>query len=190
MVPDPDALNAALRAEADRLLDSGLRCVLSSFGEMIVVGSYALELMAWRDLDIEIVAARPSRAAFFDLGGRIADVLTPPRMHFRDETIARTPGLPDGFYWGIHFGDERCGAWKVDIWCVDTAQAEAMEAHMNRLRAKLSPDSRRTIIAIKSQVWSDPGYRRTFFSQDLYTAVLDHNVRDVDAFREFLRARR
>jgi hypothetical protein len=78
MVPDPDALNAALRAEADRLLDSGLRRVLSSFGEMIVVGSYALE---------------------------------------------------------------------------------------------------------------HPEYRRTVFSQDLYTAVLDHNVRDVDGFREFLRAR-
>jgi hypothetical protein len=37
-------------------------------------------------------------------------------MHFRDESTAGTPGLPCGFYWGIYLGDERSGAWKIDIW--------------------------------------------------------------------------
>jgi hypothetical protein len=95
---DPDELDATIRAEADRLLGSGLQAVLSQFGEVSVIGSYALRLMAWRDLDIEVVPDEPSRRAFFDLGYRVAECLLPTRMHYRDETVAQTPGLPGGLY--------------------------------------------------------------------------------------------
>jgi hypothetical protein len=186
---DPDELDASIRAEADRLLGSGLRDVLSQFGEVRVIGSYSLRLMAWRDLDIEILQNEPGRRAFFDLGYRIAECLLPTRMHYRDETVAQTPGLPAGLYWGVYLGDERKGAWKIDIWSVDRQQADATEARARRLQAALSPDVRRAIIAIKAQVWSDPGYRRTFSSQDIYDAVLSFGVRDLEGFREFLRGR-
>src|SRR5205823_1225812 len=47
--------NEELRDEADRLLDSGLRKILDDYGELYVIGSYALGLMVWRDLDLHIV---------------------------------------------------------------------------------------------------------------------------------------
>lgn len=189
MISDPDQLDASLRAEADRLLASGLSDVLSAYGEVAVVGSYSLRLMAWRDLDIQIVMEDPSRRNFFDLGYRIADCLSPTRIHYRDEIVARTAGLPAGLYWGVYLGDERDGAWKIDVWSVDRQRAGEADANARRLQARLSSDSRRAIIEIKSHVWKDPGYRRTFSSQDLYDAVLDYGVRDLDAFRLFLRAR-
>lgn len=49
-----------LRAEADRLLASGLPALLADYGEVHIVGSYALRLMVWRDLDIHLVQERQS----------------------------------------------------------------------------------------------------------------------------------
>src|SRR5207247_11137556 len=67
----------ALRAEADRLLASGLRQLLSEYGETHIIGSYALHLMVWRDLDIVLEMPRIDRKAFFELGKRMSDLLQP-----------------------------------------------------------------------------------------------------------------
>ena len=96
-----------IQAEADRILDSGLSALLAEYGEVHLVGSYALRLMTWRDLDIHIVQEDADIDRFFGLGGRIASLLHPHRMHFRNESLARTPDLPQGFYWGVYLGDER-----------------------------------------------------------------------------------
>ena len=109
----------AIRTEADRLLESGLRALLADYGDVHVVGSYALDLMTWRDLDIHLVRERLDVPAFFTLGGEIAALLQPHRMHFRDESCVATPGLPKGLYWGIYLGNERAGAWKIDVWATN-----------------------------------------------------------------------
>lgn len=178
-----------LRSEADELLASGLRRLLDHFGEAHVVGSYALRLMVWRDLDIHIIRDRLEAAAFFELGGRIASLLKPHRMHYRDETRVATPGLPTGLYWGIYLGDERKDAWKIDIWASDAAAFEPVRAYGERLAARLSESSRAAILRIKSACWQHPQYRRGFSSGDIYSAVLDHGVTDIDAFWRFLSQR-
>jgi hypothetical protein len=178
-----------LRAEADRLLASGLRAILTEYGEVHIVGSYALHLMAWRDLDIHLVQQKLDRKRFFELGGRIASLLQPHRMHYRDETIAATPDLPQGLYWGVYLGDERDGAWKIDIWLSEPSVFEATRAYGERIRARLSESARPIILQIKSACWRHPEYRRRFSSTDIYSAVLDHGVTDVDGFWAFLQER-
>jgi hypothetical protein len=176
------SVNTELRAEADRLLASGLRDLLETFGTVHVTGSYALELMTWRDLDIHIVREDLDRHAFFELGGRIATLLQPHRMHYRDETIEQTPDLPSGLYWGIYLGDERKGAWKIDIWTSSAADFEPTKRYGERLLARLTPETREAILAIKSACWQHPDYRRGFSSADIYAAVLDHGVKDAERF--------
>ncbi len=181
--------NEELRDEADRLLDSGLRKILNDYGELYVIGSYALGLMVWRDLDLHIVQPAINKKRFFDLGERIADLLSPHRMHYRDETIAATQGLPRGLYWGVYLGDERDGAWKIDIWITDADAFEATRVYGERVRERLTDSTRSTILQIKSECWRHPQYRRTFASGDIYAAVLDHGVADIDEFWRFLRDR-
>lgn len=178
-----------LRAEADRLLASGLRTVLEDYGTVNVIGSYALRLMVWRDLDIHIVQTQLERARFFELGGKIAVLLNPPRMHYRDETAARTEGLPQGLYWGVYLGDERQGAWKIDIWTTGPEGYEAVRAHGERIQERLTDANRTVILQIKSACWRHPQYRREFSSGDIYSAVLDHDVANIDGFWKFLRDR-
>lgn len=172
----------SLRTEADRLLASGLRDILSGHGEVHVIGSYALDLMTWRDLDIHLVSETIDVADSFALGCRLEALLHPPRMHFRNEMAVGTPGLPRGIYWGIYLGDERAGAWKIDIWQTDAAGFEPVRRFGDRLAARLSEETRHAILAIKRAAWRHPQYRKGFTSSNIYSAVLDRGVRDAEAF--------
>jgi hypothetical protein len=181
--------NAELKREVDALLAGGLSDVLSEYGSFEIVGSYALGLMVWRDLDIELVAPSFDSASFFHLGGRVAELLRPTRMSYRDETVARSPNLPAGLYWGVHLGDIDGEAWKIDLWSVDASHQRSTRAARDRILRDLKPRSRNTILRIKAEMWSRPGYRRTFSAKDIYDAVLIDGVTDVDGFRNYMSVR-
>ncbi len=176
------AADASLRAEADRLLASGLRTLLDTFGEVHVVGSYALRLMAWRDLDIHIACADVDLGRFFELGGAVAALLSPVKMHFRNELIAGTPGLPRGLYWGVYLGDEKRGAWKIDIWTATADQFTAAFEFQRWVGERLTPERRSAILHIKTAVWNHPEYRRAFSSADIYRAVIERGISDPQHF--------
>jgi len=143
--------------------------------------------MVWRDLDIHIVRWPMDKREFFALGARVAELLKPQRMQYRDETVGATPNLPKGLYWGIYLGDERKGAWKIDIWVTDAAGFEATRLYCEALGRRLDTASREAILRIKAKCWQDPEYRRGFSSVDIYSAVLDHGVSDIEGFWAFLR---
>jgi hypothetical protein len=179
--------NKDVRTEADNILRSGLLSILGRHGEAHIVGSYALGLMTWRDLDIHVVREDLDVGTFFDLGRDIARLLKPHRMHFRDESTAGTPGLPPGFYWGIYLGDERSGAWKIDIWETNQEAFDAVRRFGEALSKRLTDTNRAVILEIKAACWRHPEYRRGFTSGDVYAAVLDRGVRDVPGFWADLR---
>src|SRR5689334_17744917 len=109
-----------IRNEADEIIyKKGLHKILSAFGHPHYTGSYALKLMTWRDLDIYLQYENISEEKFFELGAEIVASFQPVKMSFRNERLARTQGLPPGLYWGIYLGDEKAGAWKIDIWAMN-----------------------------------------------------------------------
>jgi hypothetical protein len=185
-VPNLETVDAQIRAEADSLLKSGLIDLLGRYGEVHLTGSYALGLMTWRDLDIHIVRDAVDCMSFFGLGGRIADLLQPHRMHYRDERIGETPRLPRGLYWGIYLGDERKGAWKIDVWTSTRADFEPSRRFCADVQQRLTAEAREKILAIKSICWQHPEYRRSFSSADIYEAVLDNEIKDADGFWTYL----
>jgi hypothetical protein len=176
-----------LRDEADRVLfEKGLLALLQKYGEPHVSGSYALDLMVWRDLDVYLQAEAMSERRFFELGGRIAELLAPSRMHFRNERIGQTVGLPHGLYWGVYFEVAESRLWKLDIWCVPGEECRRLLAHCENIQARVTPATREIILVIKSACWQHPEYRSGFSSQDIYTAVLEDGISTLDAFREYL----
>jgi hypothetical protein len=188
MASSANEVDRCLRAEADEILQAkGLWALLSEFGTVHPTGSYTLGVMTWRDLDLYLVKDSLMVAEFFTLGSRIADLLTPVRMSFRNERVARTEGLPEGLYWGVYVPREHGDSWKIDIWAVGEVDYGPLKNYCDRIAAKLTPDARRLILEIKTECWRKPGYRRTFFSRDIYEAVLEHGVTNLNAFREFLR---
>jgi len=154
MAEDLIQLDRALRAEADDLLDGrGLRDLLGRYGRLHVTGSYALRLMAWRDLDLylEIVGdpeAELPVGKFFDLGRRMAELLEPSQMRFRNTRPAAVASLPPGLYWGTYLGDIRRRAWKIDLWALDGATCRRLLARCDEIAARLTSSSRALVMKI------------------------------------------
>lgn len=179
--------NELLHKEADKIIyDGELDVILKTFGTPHYTGSYALNLMTWRDLDIYVATNDLSPENFFELGKKLVCTLNAVKMHFRNELIGKTAGLPSGLYWGIYLGDEGNEAWKIDIWAMNNNECRHRLEYCNNLKKLISPLQKINILTIKSEVWRDPAYRKTFSSADIYKAVLEYGVTDIDGFRTYL----
>lgn len=176
-----------LRREADDFLWSNkLYALLSEYGIPKLHGSYALKLMTWRDLDIYLIHEKMAMSTFFALGGHLAELLCPHRMSFRNEYLAQSKGLPKGFYWGIHLGNERQNSWKIDLWAIEQQEYQQLAAMSDVIASRLSEASRIRILEIKYHCWRDPHYRKEYTSVDIYHAVLDEHVESVVQFNDWL----
>ena len=181
-------LNATIKTEADKILCAhGLLDILNSFGTPHITGSYVLDLMTWRDLDIYLQVDNFSVPDFFKLGGKISAAFNPVKMNFRNELITKTKGLPPGLYWGVYLGNERVDAWKVDIWAVSETECQKLIQYCTNIQQKLTPETRLRILNIKSQCWKEPEYRRSYSSADIYDAVLEKNVTNIEGFKNYLK---
>jgi hypothetical protein len=187
-VSTPDELAAAAaEVRADLRLDD----VLAAVGTPHLVGSAALGLMVWPDLDMTVVCEDLDVPELF---GAAAALVAHPRVRqltFRNDTgawIANPDRYPDGVYWGVDYRDgER--RWNIDIWFVAEAGRQPDLRHVHQLGARLTTETRAAILSIK-RVWADrPEYGRSVTSFDIYTAVLDRGVRTPDEFERSLGGR-
>ena len=107
-------------------------------------------------------------------------------MFFTNHRDHECTDYPRGLYWGIRLGDIRKGAWKIDLWALDSEQCRQKVKECEDLRTQLDPRNRLTILSLKSRLWSDSRYRDTITSQDVYEAVLQHKVETLDGFWEYV----
>ena len=182
-VPDDLILtDQRLHQEADELLnDKGLLRLLESFGKPHVLGSYSLGTMVWRDLDFNLENGAITEHDFFELGGRLASVVSPTKMNYRD-----TRTQPVGLYWGVYMNHRSEDGWKIDIWAIDSGQYKGLKEFQDSIEERITASSRLKILSIKPAVWRDPRYGHNFTSVEVYRAVLDHGIEDEDGFRKYL----
>jgi hypothetical protein len=185
-----DALNkisTIITQEATEIIyKHGLHEILSKYGSPAYQGSYALNLMTWRDLDIYLVNDNYNEIKHFELGKEIMICLRPYKMSYRNEIINKSGLLPEGLYWGIYSNTTFPEIWKIDIWAIDTGQAVKYAKQLNDIKAKLNDANRQAILEIKNNCCKHPDYRINFFSMDIYRAVLENNIMSYAAFASWL----
>jgi hypothetical protein len=180
---------AELQAEALAVeADLGLEELLSPIGEVNRVGSAALGLMVWRDLDLTVVC---TRLGLEPVTTTVARLAAHPRVHtitFRNDSghWRTNPDYPDGLYVGIGYRSPTNDGWKLDIWFVDEPERQPDLAHVRWMPPKLTLELRRAILLIKSAWAAGPEYGKTVRSFDIYSAVLNDGVRTLEAFDAWL----
>lgn len=162
--------------------ECGLPELLAAYPRWFAGGSYNYELMCWRDLDLYVLDPHHDLKKCFEIGYELTQRLAAKKSRFTNNLGAD----PNGFYWGIKVGDERQGAWKIDLWFLDAAGYEQHLKYCNNLRVRLTPQTRTAILRIKEAYWRRREYRDTITSDLIYRAVLDHDVRTVLDFENFL----
>ena len=184
----------ALQVEAEQVArDIKLMELAKPLGDPILVGSAALGLMVWRDLDVTVVCPRLDIDAVVQVGSRLA---LHPRMRevvFRNDTGAwntnTNPTYPDGLYLGLSYRSAGGDDWKSDIWFVDEPDRQPDLEHIKTLPSRLTGETRLAILRVKSAWASRPEYPSVVRSFDIYTAVLDGGVRSPDDFAAWLAQR-
>lgn len=183
----------ALQAEAEEVLaDLDLSALLARAGRPVRVGSSVLGLMAWRDIDFNVLCR--------DLDAdRVFETIRPLAAHPRIKQLRysnergrfNATGLPEdeGYYWGVRYHTEAGGEWKLDLWFLPESAPRPEFAHLANIPPRLTSETRLAILWIKD-IWHRlPAYRGRVLSIDIYDAVLEHNVRTPEEFDRYLRER-
>lgn len=182
----------ALQAEGWDILERlQVLPLVGHVGDPVIVGSFALGLMVWRDIDIEIYCRDLSPDVIFEALRPLASVPGIHKLNFRDWSGPRAdPEVPDGYYWGVGYTYPSGAEWKLDLWFVATGTTRRMgREKLTSLAPRLAPDVRRTILHLKSLWFQHPSYRKGIYSVDIYDAVLEHGITTPEQFERYLRER-
>lgn len=175
--------NQQLNAEADLLVQKcGLPDLLAAYPKWFIGGSYNYGLMCWRDLDVYVFDPKHDLRKCFDVGYEVTQRLSAKKSRFTNNVGSEL----NGFYWGIKLGDERQGAWKIDLWFLDEPGFVNHKTYCADLSARLTPETRSAILEVKEAYWQRREYRDTITSDMIYRAVLNKGVRTVSEFESLL----
>ena len=183
---DQELLNRqqTLQARAHQVLgELNLLEHLRQYGEVSIVGSLKLGLMAWPDIDIETYIKNYSLDDTLQIAKRFLEHRNAVDITIRDYRLDTNPNKPKGLYivGKYNLNEER---WKLDLWLLQPEHKQSFDITDKML--DLTTQQRLAILRIKNSMWDHPQYRKGFASVDIYTAVLNHNVTTVDGFKSYL----
>ncbi len=189
--------SAALRQEAiDLVSKSGMAAVLEhQFRRPMIVGSVALDLMTWRDIDIYVpldpadrdrfVAALPPIVAALRSAGFV-----PYRITYNDEWFRPRGDYGQGFYFGFRVAAPGPVEWKIDLWAWDPPAYQRKLREFAELDERLRRADRGLILRLKSEAHGLPGFRDRITSRDIYQFVLDEAGTTLGELEEYCAALR
>lgn len=165
-----------------------LEFLTDNFGETHVVGSVELDLMVWRDIDIEVIATnKPTKENAISVAGFIYKNEHVRRVTPIDYTDGDGVKKPKGQYVGAEYV-ENGNKWKLDVWLLDKQSSRSFEV-TNTLKGKITPENRIAILNIKNDLFEHPKYRKDFVSVDIYNAVIEGKVHNTQEFKDLLAKR-
>ncbi len=194
---------AVLQKEAYEVLEKmRLLEILHKHGEPYIVGSIALDLMTWRDIDIEVVTKDLSFENIADVVRQLI-LQKHTRLDF-DVTDNRNwddTRAPNGLYLGMkYFGNvediktaRKYGSrdeyvWQLDMHFVLQENARSYE-RTQKIKEQLTDETRLTILEIKDFLKrNNPKYKKSIQSTDIYNAVLDNDVKVLEGFKKYLKS--
>jgi len=163
------------------LYEMGLLNKLNEYGNPHITGSYRMDIMAWNDLDINVLNKQMSIDKLYELSCFIFKIFKPIWYEAKQETNS------DGkTVWFHGFETMVTGTlWNIDIWFFDEETVLKAEQFCDNIKEKINsnPTYAEIILAIKENLIDNQqyGYGK-YTSNDVYKAVLNHNIKSIDEF--------
>jgi hypothetical protein len=184
-------LATELKAEATALIyQDGLNEILRVGKPVYYTGSYFLDVMAWRDLDIEL-SLEPdpfSITAFFALGAQIASAFPVNSMAFYNRVLFPLRSTtPLGLYWSIQLEYPATRhLWNIDLWSFAPEVVEANWSGMQTIAERIDARSHQIIVEWKQALLSLDGRTPKFSGYYLYQAILFEKLTERQAILDYL----
>jgi hypothetical protein len=173
------------------LEELGIVRLLSQIGNPVQLGSSALGLMVWPDIDMTVSCPGLSIERTFET---MLPIYTHPqvrRVRYANEVGNFNPTgleLDDRYYFGVYYHASTGTEWKVDISFWLSVEEHPEPVH-DAVARKLTEEARLSILWIKDVWYRLPTYRSQVYSVDIYDAVLEHGVRTPAEFDIYLAER-
>ena len=175
--------NRERKHQADCLLyEYGLWNEVSKLGTPHIIGSYRMDMMAWNDLDLDIENDSITMESMYELTTYIMRTFHPIWYEAKEE-------IQDGKrVWFHGFETIITGElWNVDLWFFDRERITAATAYCDDIAARCSQIQKDAIVEIKQALIARGLYSfEQYKSMDVYRAVLEYDVRNVEEFLTLL----
>ena len=188
----------ALLLQRQRLLQAEAQSVLKELnvieflragGVVRQTGSTVLGLMVWRDIDLQVSSPGLSIERAFQL---MHPLLTHPHIkqvrYLHQSDHFKLADLDERYFFMVYYECPGQAEWKLDIsfWLREGIRPEPLH---EAIEQQLTPETRLTILRIKDVWYQLPAYRVEVASTDIYDAVLQHGVRTLTEFDQYLAER-
>lgn len=179
----------SIRSNAKQVLESKkIDFMIREIGELFYTGSYALDLMTWNDIDIQVVlkeGVNPIEAlgSIFNVLAKDPDFIEAKLIHFRGNF---KPKMPRGVYLGIKMDClDLGGLWKLDIWSLAKSELEKNRILIETLTSKLDTQNRDLILELKHEMMAGSKRVPQMGSHFLYKAVLLEGMREKSSIYKY-----
>ena len=173
-----------LHKEAERiLLELNLINFLSRLGKPTIVGSFALNLMSWPDIDIVVVSEMEIQG-YLDTANYLFQKQNVYSLNLQDFRKSIYSDRPQGLYCGVCYLVKPKTFWKIDIWFLPDAKALDL---VKSVKSKLNDKNRLTILKIKNEMRESTKHGKEVSGMDVYKAVLEKGVKNLTEFRSYLK---
>jgi hypothetical protein len=174
-----------LQVNAGRLLyNEGLDDLFSRHGKVLYAGAYALDLMIWKDIDLNIILEKSSSEKV--IKSLVSDLLDREDVSrikvFRDLHQKYGASMPRGVYAGAIID-----GWKFDIFLVDAEEGEETANKSESVRELLNEKNREKILFYKNKLLTSAGRSPKFSSVHVYDAILKKGLTKENAVFGYLR---
>lgn len=175
----------SLKISADSLIhESGIVQILSNYGIVKTVGSYALDVILDNaDIDFCVVSEQVSKEQALDLlNALIWQNYFDGFLFYDFVSKMKRDGFPEGYYIGLKMKSYQGCQWILDIWFLTDENDKKLTEYYKEL---LTEKNREVILEFKQYKKLSP-YKKKILSIDIYDAVLVHNITTVDEFIEYI----
>lgn len=178
-----------IRSNAKKILEGKkIESKIKQMGELFYTGSYALDLMTWNDIDMQVILKEgvdpiQSFSALFNQLAAYPGFIEGQMIHFKGHY---KPKMPRGLYLGINvdFPDEG-GIWKLDLWALSPKDFAKNRALIETLSSKLDPEVRDLILEFKHEMMSGSTRVPQMGSHFLYQAILLEGIKDRESLYQY-----
>lgn len=173
-------MNNIIKTEADKLLyDYGILDMLEPYGQVHMVGSYRMDVMTWNDLDIYVENDKIQLKDIYVLMRKIFERFQPKWFEGKEVIEDNHHHYFIGFETDIM--EE---LWNFDIWFFNKNLIKNTEEYCDNISKQIheNPILYDAVINIKQNLIKSGCYGTEFTSIDVYKAVTEDNVVNIEDF--------
>lgn len=189
MTASLEKLAKTIRNNARNILESkNIDACIRKIGDLFYTGSYALDLMTWNDIDMQVILKAnldpiDALGNLFLQFAKDPDFIEAQMIHFKGDYKSK---MPRGIYLGMKFN---CiaygGVWKIDLWALAKEDFEKNRSLIDKLQSLLDSDSRSLILRLKHEMMQGTGRVPQMGSHFLYQAVLLEGIKDRESLYNY-----